>query len=70
MSAVAFDECVPKINIGVRDAFEKAGGVGEAGRKRDAEGEKFGNQEGVLLTAFVDDMRVHLLQASDGFTAS
>lgn len=66
MSTVALEEGVPEINIGLSDAFEDSGRVGEVGRESDAEGEKLGNQEGILLAALLDDVRVDLLQASDG----
>ena len=66
MSTVALEQGVPKINIGLNGAFENSGRVGEVRRESDAEGQKLGNQKGILLAALVDDVRVDLLQASDG----
>ena len=66
MSTVALEQGVPEINIGLNGAFEDSGRVGEVRRESNAEGQKLGNQEGILLVALVDDVRVDLLQVSDG----
>lgn len=65
MFRVTFDERVPEVDVGLKNALKDSGGIGDAGGEGVAVRDELSYDDVVLFEAFADYMGVDLFEVPD-----